>query len=74
MRKAFPLVSSDMLHLLVRKGTYPYTYMDSFEKYKETQLPPKHVFYNDLTESHISSEDYDHAKDVWSTFKCKKHG
>ena len=27
--------------LLVKKGVYPYEYMDSFEKFAETSLPPK---------------------------------
>ena len=30
--------------LLVRKGVYPYEYMDSWERFKETSLPPKQIF------------------------------
>ena len=33
--------TGDKLSLLVRKGVYPYEYMDSMEKLKETELPPK---------------------------------
>lgn len=29
------------LELVSRKGVYPYDYMDSWNKFKETQLPPK---------------------------------
>ena len=38
----------DKLSLLTRKGVYPYEYMDSSEKFKETKLPPKEAFYSRL--------------------------
>jgi hypothetical protein len=31
----------DAFKKLTRKGIYPYSYMDSFERFKETLLPPK---------------------------------
>lgn len=58
----------------MRKGVYPYTYMDKEEKFVMTCLPSKEDFYNDLTKSHISEEDYDHAKRVWNVFKCCNMG
>ena len=33
--------SKDQYALLVRKGAYPYEYMTSWDKFTETQLPPK---------------------------------
>ena len=36
------------LILLLRKGIYPYEYMDSWERYDETSLSGKGVFYNNL--------------------------
>ena len=30
--------------LLLRKGVYPYEYMDSWERFNETSLPPKKIF------------------------------
>ena len=30
--------------LLLRKGVYPYEYIDSWEKFKETSLPDKEFF------------------------------
>ena len=42
--------AEDKLELLTRKGIYPYEYMDTPEKLKETQLPPKEVFYSKLNE------------------------
>ena len=35
--------------LLLRKGAYPYEYMDSWERFNETSLPPKKDFYGELT-------------------------
>ncbi|VDI78522.1 Hypothetical predicted protein [Mytilus galloprovincialis] len=62
---------SHNLDLLLRKGVYPYDYMDSFERLQETQLPPKEAFFSTLTGEHISDEDYAHAQKVWEAFGCK---
>ena len=32
--------------LLLRKGVYPYEYMDSWERFDETSLPDKDAFYS----------------------------
>ena len=61
------------LDLMVRKGVYPYDYMDSFSKFKE-KLPMKEEFYSILNDEHISDEDYEHAQDVWNTFSLKNMG
>ena len=63
--------SGDKFNLLVRKGVYPYEYMDSLEKLEETKLPPKEAFYSRLNDGGISDEDYAHAQKVWKTFKMK---
>ena len=57
--------------LLARKGVYPYEYMDSPEKLKETELPPKEAFYSRLNDEGISDEDYEHAREVWESFEMK---
>ena len=36
--------SSENLKLLKQKDTYPYRYMNSFERFNEEKLPPKNVF------------------------------
>ena len=59
------------LELLPRKGVYPYDYMDTPEKLKETKLPPKEAFYSKLNDEGISDEDYTHAQRVWETFEMK---
>ena len=43
--------------LLLRKGVYPQEYMDSWEKFDETTLPPEEVFYSNLNLEDISDED-----------------
>ena len=40
--------------LLLRKGVYPYEYMDSWERFNETSLPPKKDFYSELILEDIS--------------------
>ena len=63
--------TGDKLSLVKRKGVYPYEYMDSLERFKETTLPPKEAFYSRLTEENISDEDYTHAEKVWKEFKME---
>ena len=59
--------------LMVKKGVYPYDYIDSFEKFKE-QLPSKEDFYSILNDKHIEDKDYQHAQNVWNTFNIKNMG
>lgn len=48
--------------------------MDSWCKLDEEQLPSKEKFYSRLTESHISDEEYEYARLVWSAFDVKTLG
>ena len=54
--------------LLLRKGVYHYENMDSLGKFDETTLPPKEVFYSNLSLEDISDEHYVHAQKVWDVF------
>ena len=60
--------------LLFRKGVYPYEYMDSWERFNETSLPPKNSFYSKLILENITDEDYKHTQKVWDTFNIKNLG
>ena len=51
--------------LLLRKGVYPYEYMDSWEKFSEISLPSKEDFYSNLNMEDISDIDYRHANNVF---------
>ena len=64
-------VDDEQFNLLMRKGVFPYSYMDGKERFKETTLPSKEHFKNDLNETEIKDEDYAHAQKVWKVFKCK---
>ena len=60
--------------LLMRKGVYPYEFMDSWGRFEETQLPPKEAFYSKLSDEHISDSGYAHVQKVWKTFGCQTLG
>ena len=60
--------------LLLRKGVYPYEYMDSWERFNETPLPPKKYFYRKLNLEDISNKDYWHAQNVWDVFEIRNLG
>ena len=62
------------LCLMSQKGVYPYDYMDSFEKFNQTELPTKDEFFGVLNDQHIANREYDHARKVWETFKLKNMG
>ena len=61
-----------------RKGAYPYEQVNSYEKFNNTELPPKKSFYSSLNDSkrgkgngHISDEDYEYANYIWKKFRFK---
>ena len=62
MKKLMP--EENKRKLLLKKGIYPYEYMDSFERFAETQLPEKEKFYSNLSGKGITDEEYAHAKQV----------
>ena len=57
--------------LSLRKGMYPYEYMDSWEKFNEASLPDKESFYSELNKEYITYDDYLHAQIIWEVFKIK---
>ncbi|GFU77872.1 uncharacterized protein TNCV_1138801 [Trichonephila clavipes] len=65
---------SEKIDLLLRKGVFPYDYFDSFEKCKDSCLPPISKFYNKLNEEAISVEDYNHARKVFNEFHLNNLG
>ena len=42
--------------LLLRKGVYPYEYMDNWERFNETSLPSKESFYSNLNMDNIDDK------------------
>ena len=60
--------------MLLRKGVYPYEYMDSWGRFDETSLPDKGAFYSSLNMEDITDVDYRHAKRVLKYFNNKNLG
>ena len=63
--------NDEQFRLLLRKGVYPYEYKTSWDKFKETKLPPKEAFHSNLNMSDISEYDYKYAQKVWKEFNLK---
>ena len=62
---------TEQIKLLKQKGFYPYEYMDSIEKLKDTKPPPQQAFYSKLSGHGINDNNYNHVLNVWKTFKMK---
>ena len=60
--------------MLLRKGFYPYEYMDSWEKFDEAALPSKKDFYSNLNLEDARDKDYAYAQKVLDVFKIKNLG
>ena len=59
---------------MLRKGVYPYEYMDSWEKFNETSLPIKEDLYSHLNMEDIEDIDYRHGNNVFNNFKLNNLG
>ena len=57
--------------LLLRKGFYPYEYMDNWERFDETSLPDKESLYSSLNMENINDIDYRHGNSVFKKNKLK---
>ena len=60
--------------LLLRKGVYPYEYMDSWQRFDEISLPDKEAFYSNLNMEDITDVDYRHGKKVFEYLIIKNLG
>ena len=60
--------------LLLRKGIYPYEYMDSWERFDEELLPDKEAFYSSLNMKGVTYVNYRLAKGVYKEFNNKNLG
>lgn len=56
---------------MLQKGIFPYNYIKDLTVLEEKSLPAKEMFYNDLTNEHISDENYNFAQNMWKLFKCQ---
>ena len=60
--------------MLLRKGVYPYEYMDGWDKFNENSILSKESFYSSLAMENITEMDYIHANNVFKTFKLNNLG
>ena len=74
--KTYQLCNGDIdkFILLLRKGVYPYEYMNTLERFDEILLPHKEDFYNSLNIENITDADYKHPKSVFKEFKMNNLG
>ena len=59
---------------MLRKGVYPYEYMDNWERFNETSLPNKKSFYSNLNMENIEDIDYGHCNNVFNKFELNNLG
>ena len=57
--------------LLLRKGVYPYEYMDSWERFNETSLPDQKAFYSEFNSEDITDKDDAHSQEMFKELKLK---
>ena len=60
--------------MLLREGVYPYEYVDSWERFDETSLPDKEVFYTSLNMKDITDVDYRHTNREFKNLNDKSLG
>ena len=60
--------------MLLRKGVYPYQYMDDWEKLNEATLPEEEECYSNLNMEEITDADYMHGKRLCKDFEIKHSG
>ena len=60
--------------LLLRKGVYPYEYMDDWSRLDEEELLDKSDFYSSLNMEEISGIDYRRVNKVFDKFNVKNLG
>ena len=59
---------------MLRKGVYPYEYMDNWERFNETSLPSKESFYSNLNMDDIDDIYYRHSNNVFNKLKLNNLG
>ena len=59
---------------LLRKGVYPYEYVDNWERFSEISLPSKEDFYSNLNMEDINDIDYRHANNVFKRSELENLG
>lgn len=72
IKKHFP--NQNLQKKILRKLIFPYDFLKNPESLEYSKLPAKNDFYNKLSESHITQEEYEFIQEIWELFGCKKLG
>ena len=64
-------IFDERINLFIRKGIYPYDYVDNSTGYLKHNYLQRKLFCNKLNNEDISDEDYGHVQKVWEAFDCK---
>ena len=59
---------------MLRKGVFPYEYMDDWKKLNEKLVTEKEDFSSHLNTEDITDADYAHAKKVCKNFEMRNLG
>ena len=70
----FPNHDNIKFIILLRKGAYPYEFINNWEKIIETSLPEKEDFHSHINIEDITDANYAHAKRVSIDFEIKSLG
>ena len=69
---AFKNHPSNKVDLLLKKGVYPYDYMNEWKKLDDPALPSIEAFASKLRGTDCDESDYARAQTVWNAFECKR--
>lgn len=57
--------------LLTQKGVFPYSFLDSYEKFQYSSFPSIDKFQADVIGKNITQTEWESAQTIWQTLKCK---
>ncbi|CAH0385877.1 unnamed protein product [Bemisia tabaci] len=60
--------------MVCRKTPFPYDYVDNPAKLDKARPPPRVAFFNTLTQTQISEEEYERSLQGWQTFNFRNLG
>ncbi|XP_074604049.1 uncharacterized protein LOC141857450 [Brevipalpus obovatus] len=62
------------ISLLMQKGTFPYEFIDDFNRFEVTVFPSEDKFYSKLKKQAVDTEKYENTKNIWLYHGCRNIG
>nr|CAI5848855.1 unnamed protein product [Callosobruchus analis] len=69
--KQLQQIAVDLNSIFSGKGMFPYDYLGRWNKLEENKLPPPKAFFSKHRNCGIKKAEYEHALEVWNTFKVQ---